>query len=107
MERKNVCVFSPLAGAVLALFVIASAQQPPTPAYQLLTTIQVPGGGLCTGCVGGFDITWVDPGSQRAYFTDRTANKGGGKIDVIDTQTSTFLYSIPTTKAEIGFTGTV
>src|SRR5437879_4244981 len=107
MKRKKLFVFSLLSGGVLALFVIASAQQPPAPSYQLLTTIRVPGGGLCTGCVGGFDITWVDPGSQRAYFTDRTANRGGGKIDVIDTQTNTFLYSMPTTKAQIGFTGTV
>src|SRR5437879_11951632 len=99
MKRKKLFVFSLLAGTVLALFVIASAQQPPAPSYQLLTTIQVPGGGLCTGCVGGFDITWVDPGSQRAYFTHRTAHQGGGNIDVIDTQTNTLLYHIPTPTA--------
>ncbi len=106
MKDKKLLAFSLLVGTVLALFVVAHAQAP-TPSYQLLTTIQVPGGGLCTGCTGGFDISWVDPGSQRLYLTDRTVIKGGGKIDVIDTQTNTFLYSIPTTKAEIGFAGLV
>jgi hypothetical protein len=55
----------------------------------------------------GFDISWVDPGSQRFYLADRTATKGTGRIDVVDTQTNQFLYSIPTSKAEVGFTGTL
>jgi hypothetical protein len=76
------------------------AQSSP-PAYQLITTITVPGG------LAGFDISWVDPGSQRYYLADRTATKGTGRIDVIDTQANTLLYTIPTSKAEIGFTGTV
>ena len=105
MKRKKLFAFSLLVGAVLALFAIAYAQAPPTPSYQLLATIQVPGGGLCTGCTGGSDIAWVDPGSQRLYVTDRTTTRGGGKLDVIDTYSNTYLYSIPTTAAEIGFAG--
>jgi len=69
--------------------------------YQLITTITLPGG------LAGFDISWVDPGSQKYYLTDRTATKGTGRIDVVDTQTNQFLYAIPTNKNEIGFTGTV
>lgn len=90
--------------AVLALFAVAFAQ-PPTPSYTLLTSIQVPGGGLCTKCTGGSDIAWIDPGSERLYVTDRTTTRGGGKVDVIDTQTNTYLYSVPATAAEVGFAG--
>src|SRR5713101_3195166 len=106
MRRKKLFAFSVFVGAVLALFAVVYAQRP-TPSYALLTTIQAPGGGLCDKCVGGFDISWVDPGSQRYYLTDRTTTRGGGRLDVIDTQTNKFLYSIPTTKAEIGFAGLV
>jgi hypothetical protein len=104
MRRKKLFAFSLLVGAVLALFAVVYAQTP-TPSYTLLTTIQVPGGGLCDKCAGGSDIAWIDPGSQRLYVTDRTTTRGGGKIDVIDTQNNKFLYSIPTTAAEIGFAG--
>ena len=34
------------------------------------------------------------------------ATKGTGRIDVVDTQTNTFLYTIPATTSEIGFAGT-
>jgi hypothetical protein len=106
MRRKKLFAFSVLVGAVLALFAVVYAQSP-TPSYTLLTTIQVPGGGLCDKCAGGTDIDWVDPGSQRLYITDRTTTRGGGRIDVIDTQTNKLLYTIPPAgnTAEIGFAG--
>jgi len=104
MRRKKLFAFSVFVGAVLALFAVVYAQSP-TPSYTLITTIQIPGGGLCDKCAGGTDIDWVDPGSQKLYVTDRTTTRGGGRVDVIDTQTNKFLYSIPTTKAEIGFAG--
>jgi hypothetical protein len=103
MTHKKLFAFPLFVVALLALSAVASAQ----PTYQLITTIQVPGGGLCTGCLGGFDIGWVDSAAQRLYLTDRTTVKGGGKIDVIDTRTNTFLYSIPSSPTEIGFVGNV
>jgi hypothetical protein len=57
--------------------------------YQLLTTIQIPG-----NLAGGFDISWVDSASERYYLAERTTVKGGGRIDVIDAEHDTFLYSI-------------
>jgi hypothetical protein len=99
-KRKKLLSWSLALVAVLALFARVFAQAP-APSYQLLTTITLPGG------LAGFDISWVDPGSQRFYLADRTATKGTGRIDVIDTQANTLLYTLPTTKSEIGFTGTV
>jgi hypothetical protein len=68
--------------------------------YSKITTIQVPG-----NLAGGFDISWVDSASQRYYLAERGTKKGAGKIDVIDTNSNMFLYSIPTTPGEIGFAG--
>jgi hypothetical protein len=73
--------------------------QPPN--YQLLTTIVPPGG------LAGFDINWVDAANSRYYLADRTATKGTGRIDVVDTQSMKLLYTVPSTKTEIGFAGTV
>src|SRR5215469_9249551 len=87
------------AGAVLLS--IGAHAQTTGPTFQQIATIPLPGG------LGGFDISWVDPGSQQYYLADRTATKGTGRIDVIDTQTNKFLYAIPTKPTEIGFTGTV
>jgi len=69
--------------------------QSPIPTYQQIAKIAIPGG------LGSFDIAWVDPGSQRFYLADRSATAGTGRIDVIDTQKNTFLYSIG------GFVGVV
>lgn len=99
MKSKTLFVFPLAVVAVLALSVGAFAQ-PSTPSYQLLTTITVPGG------LGAFDIAWVDPGSQRFYLAARST-AGAGSIVVVDTQTNKLLYTIPTTKSEIQFTGTV
>ena len=98
--KNQMFIFSLSAAAMLVLPAGAMAQTMP-PNYQLVTTITLPGG------LAGFDISWVDPGSQRYYLTDRTATKGTGRIDVVDTQTNTLLYTIPRTKTEIGFAGTV
>jgi hypothetical protein len=102
VKYKKPLTITLLVVAVLVLLGIALAQAPPTtPVYKLIDTIAVPGG------LAGFDISWVDPGSQRYYLADRTATKGTGRIDVIDTQTDKFLYSIPTRPTEFGFAGTM
>src|SRR5215472_12097545 len=98
MQHKKVLMIARLGVAVLVLFESASAQSP-TFAYRQIATIAVPGG------LAGFDISWVDPGSELFYLTDRTATKGTGRIDVIDGQTNRFLYSIPTIPNEFGFVG--
>lgn len=84
---------------LFALCAVAFAQGT-APSFQLLTTIKVPG-------LSGSDINWVDPGTQRLYTTDHTATKGTGRIDVIDTDSMKLLYTIPQTKNEIAFSGTV
>src|SRR5271165_5942167 len=100
MNKRMLSWSLPLA-ALLAPSASVFAQAAP-PAYQLITTIPVPGTGLA-----GFDISWIDPASQRYYLADRTLTAGTGRIDVIDTQANTLLYTIPTTKSEIGFVGNV
>jgi hypothetical protein len=93
---KRIGILLVLATACLAgLVSVLLAQSTGAPNYQLITTIPVPGG------LAGFDISWVDPGSQRFYLADRTATKGTGRIDVVDTQANQFLYTIP------GFAGNV
>src|SRR5579863_7995680 len=87
MTRNGLFTLSISLAAALALSGIASAHGNP-PSYTLLTTISVPGG------LAGFDISWIDPGTQRLYLADRTATAGTGRIDVVDTQTNTFLYTI-------------
>jgi DNA-binding beta-propeller fold protein YncE len=67
--------------------------------YQLSTTIPI------ASNLQSFDISWIDQGSQRFYLADRGNGNGQGRIDVIDTSRSTFLYSIPTSPAETGFAG--
>src|SRR5215471_639517 len=98
MERTRLIAFPSLLVAGLALSVSASAQNRQLPNYSKIATIPVPG-----NLAGGFDISWVDPESQRYYLADRGIKKGGGKIDVIDTNSNTFLYSIPGTQGGIGF----
>jgi len=100
VKYKKPLTITLLVVAVLVLPGIALAQGT-TPVYKLIDTIAVPGG------LHGFDISWVDPGSQRFYLADRTATKGTGRVDVIDTQTDKLLYTIPTRPTEFGFAGTV
>jgi len=105
MKRKNLFKISMFVVAVLALSAAASAQVSLLPDYSQVTTITVPGG------LFSFDIGWVDQGSQRYYLADRGSptlkpgQKSQGRIDVINTQTNTWMYSIPTSSAETGFTG--
>ena len=88
--------------ALAALVLSGGAHaQATAPVFQQIATISVPGG------LAGFDISWVDPGSELFFLADRTTTKGTGRIDVIDAQTNTFLYSIPTRPTEFGFAGTV
>ncbi|HEY2014613.1 MAG TPA: hypothetical protein VGH38_13980 [Bryobacteraceae bacterium] len=69
------------------------------PDYQQIATIPVPGG------LSSFDISWVDADNGRYYLADRTATKGTGRIDVIDTQTLKFLYTIPQDTSGTTFVG--
>jgi len=57
--------------------------------YKQIATIALPGG------LTSFDISWVDSDNGRYYLADRGAGRGSGRIDVIDTQTLKFLYTIP------------
>ena len=100
MKHKLLFTLFVIVAAVLVLFAVASAQAPVT-TYQQIATITLPGG------LTSFDISWADPANSRFYLADRTSAKGGGRIDVIDTQANTLLYTIPTNKAELGFVGSV
>lgn len=100
MKRTKSIAFPSLLVAGLALSVCAIAQNRQLPNYSQIATVSVPG-----NLAGGFDISWVDSASQRYYLSDRGTKKGGGKIDVIDTNSNTFLYSIPGTPGGIGFAG--
>ncbi len=105
MKRKSLFKISMFVVAVLALSAVASAQVTLLPNYTQTATIVPPG-----GLVAGFDISWVDSANQRYYLADRGATpKAGAKntarIVVIDTQKNQYLYSIPSSSAETGFTG--
>jgi len=99
MKHTKLFVYSLSVIAALTMFVAAFAQGP-GPAYQLIATIPIPADSAGKGLTS-WDITWIDPGTQRLYVANRTTTKGGGRIDVIDTQQNKFLYSIP------GLAGTV
>jgi DNA-binding beta-propeller fold protein YncE len=101
MKRSKSIAFPSLLVAGLALSVTATAQNRQLPNYSKIATITVPG-----NLSGGFDISWVDSANQKYYLANRVG-KGGGRIDVIDTRTNTYLYSIPGTKGEVGFVGVV
>ena len=79
-----------------------SAQLGLLPDYKLIATIPVPG-----GLSASFDISWVDSDNGKFYLAERTATAGTGRIDVIDTQTLKFLYTIPQDPSSPGFVGTV
>src|ERR1700739_4094155 len=83
----------------LSLCGLASAQVLPN--YQLVTTIPMDTN------LQSFDITWIDQESQRLYLADRGNGKGQGRIDVIDTYANVFVYRVPSSSAETGFTGIV
>jgi hypothetical protein len=100
MKRDKLFAYSLLVLSALTLSRGIYAQAP-APTYQQIATITLPGG------LAGFDISWIDPGSQKYYLTDRTTKKGTGRIDVVDTQTNKFLYAIPATPSETGFAGNV
>ena len=108
MQRKNLFKISMFVVAVLALCAVASAQVSTLPNYTQTATIVPPG-----GLTGGFDIGWVDPGTQRYYLADRGSptlkpgQKSAGRIDIVNSQNATWMYSIPTSAAEIGFAGAV
>jgi hypothetical protein len=94
MKQKTLLLFVLTLG-ISAIYVTAYAEESgkdkPGP-YKLLTTITLPGG------LTGFDISWVDSSSGRYYLADRgnaTATPPvPPRIDVIDTESDAFLYSI-------------
>jgi hypothetical protein len=100
MKHKQLFTLFAIVAGVLVLFAVASAQAPVT-TYQQVATITLPGG------LTSFDISWADPANSRFYLADRTSKKGGGRIDVVDTQANKLLYTIPTYASEIGFVGSV
>ena len=57
MNKRTICILTVAAAAMACLFVGAFAQSN-APNYQLLRTIEVPGG------LAAFDISWVDASSQ-------------------------------------------
>ena len=101
MRHTKLLSLSGLAFTVTALLPLAAAQQgQPVAGYQLLHTIALPGG------LAGNDISWVDSANARYYLADRgnaTATPAiGPRVDVIDTQNSVFITSIPLTTAANG-----
>jgi hypothetical protein len=88
-----------LLAALPLTLVTVFGQTPILPDYQLVTTIPLDSN------LQSFDITWIDPASQRLYLADRGNGPGGGRIDVIDTAQNQFLFSVPQTPSEIGFAG--
>src|SRR5229473_1579866 len=46
------------------------------------------------------DIAWVDPGTERLYFADRS-NKG---VDIIDAENDTFVGRVPGFAGNVGVT---
>ena len=100
MKLRNITVFAGIACAALMLSTNAAAQLTVLPDYQQIATIPVPGG------LTSFDISWVDTSTDRYYLADRASTKkGSGRIDVIDARQNKFLYTIPSSPAEIGFAG--
>lgn len=101
MKKKTIAILAPIAAlAMLAVaFADDSGKHHLTP-YKLLTTISIPGG------LTGFDISWVDSAAGRYYLADRgnaTATPPvSPRIDVIDTEHDSFLYSINLTTAPNG-----
>jgi len=100
MKHENVFAIPLFAVALSALSVNVSAQITVLADYKQIATIPVPGG------LTSFDISWVDSSTDRYYLADRASKtKGTGRIDVIDARQNTFLFSIPSSAAEIGFAG--
>lgn len=59
-NRMFIYLFSLVAAVALLVGAFAQSTSTPPPNYQLLTTISVPGG------LAGYDISWVDPGTESA-----------------------------------------
>ncbi|HXJ83136.1 MAG TPA: hypothetical protein VMS64_31190 [Candidatus Methylomirabilis sp.] len=66
-------------------------------AVKLLTTVPVP---TSLSPLRAFDISWIDPVTQRYYLSDRS----NASVDVVDAKTNTFLGQI---KASPPFAGVV
>ena len=96
--RVRLSVF--IAFAAFGTASVSAQQLNLLPDYKQIATIPVPG-----GLAGGFDISWVDSANGRYYLANRTTTKGTGRIDVVDTQTLKFLYTIPTDSTGMTFVG--
>ena len=62
---------------------------------EAIGVIPIPGNALAST-----DIAWVDPGTERLYFADRS-NKG---VDVIDAENDTFVGRVPGFAGNVGVT---
>src|SRR5690242_19848237 len=86
----------------LLLFVLVALSVLPTSSadgkigpYTQLATIAIAPPPPAPQGLHGFDISWVDTATETYYLADCTATPGAGRIDVIDAEHDTFLYSIP------------
>ena len=90
MKATNPLSIRLLGCLTLGLFTVAVAAQPAP--YQMLTTIQIPGG------LAANDISWVDSANGRFYLADRgnaTATPPvAPRIDVIDTEHAQFVTAV-------------
>ncbi len=99
MKVRKLRVSTIVAMAVFGCMGASAQQLHLLPDYKQIATIPVPGG------LAGFDISWVDSDNGRYYLADRTPTAGTGRIDVVDTQTLKFLYTIPQDSSGTGFVG--
>jgi hypothetical protein len=89
MKHKNLLFVSLLVLGLLAMFsaVRTSSAGDKGTSYVKIATINPP-------ATNSFDISWVDSASGTYYLADRTATPGTGRVDVIDAEHDTFLYSV-------------
>ena len=88
MKQRNLIPISLLVWGLLALFAVATSSADDNIVPRKITTITIPGN------LPHFDISWVDSASETYYLADRTSTPGTGRVEVIDAEHDTFLYSI-------------
>lgn len=82
--------------AVLILFATthADSQEDKLSPYTQIATVKVP-----SGFVGGFDIVWADPSTDRVFIADRGNGTASPPVppgvDVLSTKHPDFLFEIP------------
>jgi hypothetical protein len=85
--RRNLLIVASLLTATLAAPIIArTAQTAGNVKLKQVATMTIPGKKIT-----GFDISWVDQGTQRYFLSDR----GNAEIDVFNGRTDKFIGSVP------------